>query len=389
MTLRKTTHAWAALLALAFPFGALRAEEPPKNPAAAEQSNTLTSSIQLVNQILVDTGDLNRLSLLAETHGNLLGVEVAELEGALRSQLGIEAGAGVVVTSIDKDSEGAKSGLEQYDLVVKIGGQKIAAPKQFHDLVDGQQEKSVEFQIVRKGKPATITVTIPKRLLYEIVDPHRSMKQSLAWWLAAAADDPQHPKAASTLLRYVAVDGQGEQRYRIGVSLSETDATLRSQLRLAAGEGLVVTEVIDDTPAAKAGIQMNDVLVKLDGKRLTTVEAINTQVQEIKDRKVPVALFRAGSEIVVEVTPRLTTEPGYRHLVTSQLGDMIRWHDAARNLITFAEISQANPAESTARPTAAEQLAAVKKQLSELQKSVEALEAALQAAPPATPEEKK
>ena len=46
-------------------------------------------------------------------------------------------------------------------------------------------------------------------------------------------------------------------------------------------------------------------------------------------------------------------------------------------------------AESTPRPTAAEQLAAVKKQLSELQKSVEALEAALQVAPPATPEEKK
>jgi len=389
MTLQKTTCAIAALLVLTFPCGALFAEEPAKNSSASEQANTLTSGIQSVNQLLTYTDDLSRLSLLADTHGNLLGIEVADLEGALRSQLGIDAGTGVVVTSVNKDSEGAKSGLEQYDLVFKIGGQKIAGTKQFHDLVDGQQEKSVEFQIVRKGKPATITVAIPKRLIYELVDTDKSVRRSLAWWLAAAADDPQHPKAGSTLLRYVAVDGQGEQRYRIGVSLSEADATLRSQLRLAAGEGLVVTEVIDDTPAAKAGMQMNDVLVKLDGKRLTTVEAINTQVQEIKDRKVPVALFRAGSEIVVEVTPRLTTEPGYRHLVTSQLGEMIRWHDAARNLMTVAELSQANPAESTPRPTAAEQLAAVKKQLSELQKSVEALEAALQAAPPATPEEKK
>jgi predicted metalloprotease with PDZ domain len=365
--------------------GRLRADEPAKNPTTAEKA--LTDGIQAVNQILADTGDLNRLSLLADTHGNLLGVEVADLEGALRSQLGIEDGIGVVVTSVNKDSEGAKSGLEQYDLVFKIGVQKIAGTKQFHDLVNGQQEKSVEFQIIRKGKPTTVTVAIPKRLLYEIVDAERSMKRSLAWWLAAV-EDSQHPKA-NALFRYVTVDDPGEQRYRVGVTLSEADGTLRSQLRLASGEGLVVTEVLDDSAAAKAGIQKNDVLVKVDGKRLTTVEAVNTQIQEIKDRKVAVALFRGGSEIEVEVTPRLTTEPGYRTFVANQLGDMIRWHDAPH----FARLYLGSPTEavtnSTARPTAAEQLAAVKKQLSELQRSVEALEAALQSAPPATPEEKK
>src|SRR5689334_15169489 len=112
--------------------GPLRAEEPVKNPAPAEQPNPLDSGINAVNRILADTADLNRLSLVADTHGNLLGVEVADLEGALRSQLGIEDGTGVIVTSVNKDSEGAKSGLQQYDLVFKIGGQKIAGTKQFH-----------------------------------------------------------------------------------------------------------------------------------------------------------------------------------------------------------------------------------------------------------------
>src|SRR5262249_38015509 len=177
MTLQKTPCALAALLVLTFACGALLAEEPAKNPTAAEQSNTSTASIQLVNQILAET-DLNQLSLLAETHGNLLGVEVADLEGALRSQLGIEEGAGVVVTNVNKDVEGAKSGLEQHDLVFKIGGQKIASTKQFHELVDGQQEKSVEFQIVRKGKPTTITVAVPKRPIYEIVDTDKSVRRS-------------------------------------------------------------------------------------------------------------------------------------------------------------------------------------------------------------------
>src|SRR5262249_28648798 len=233
MMLQKTTCAFAALLVLTFPCGALLADEPAKSPPAVEQSNTLTSSIQAVNQILADVGDFNRLSLLADTHGNLLGVEVADLEGALRSQLGMEEGVGVVVTSVNKDAEGAKSGLEQYDLVFKIGGQKIAGTKQFHDLVDGQQEKSVEFQIVRKGKPATITVAIPKRLIYELVDTENSPRRALAWWLAAVEDS--QPRKTGALLRYATVVDRDEQRYRIGVSLSEADPTLRSQLRLAAG----------------------------------------------------------------------------------------------------------------------------------------------------------
>jgi len=392
MTLRQMTRGLVCAFGLlAVCGGALRAEEPAKNPASAEQLNTLTSGIQVVNKMLVDVGDFTGLNFVADTHGNVLGVEVADLDGALRSQLGIEDGVGVVVTEVNKDSDGARSGLEQHDLVFKIAGQKVSGKKQFHDLVDSQQEKSVEFQIVRKGKPAMVTVTIPKRLLYEVVDPDRAARRTLAWWLAAA-DDPQRVAVSHGLRFILPADDYVEQRYRVGVTLSEADGTLRSQLRLASGEGLVVTEVVDDSPAGKAGIQTNDVLVKLDGKRLTTVEAINAQIQEIKDRKVAVALFRGGNEIVVEVAPRLTAEPSYRHLVTDQLGEIIRWHDAARNLGVLVELSPTTLTEPSARPTAAEQLVTVKKQLAELQRSVEALEAALQtaaAAKPATPEEKK
>src|SRR5262249_22237534 len=138
---------------------------------------------------------------------------------------------------------------------------------------------------------------------------------STARWLTFAARNPARLQASRLLWATEApniatwTEAVLEQHYRIGVTLSEADEPLRSQLRLAAGEGLVVTDVVKDSPAAGAGIQKNDVLIKLDGKRLTSVDAINKQVQEIKDRKVAVALIRAGNEIVCEVTPRLTSEP--------------------------------------------------------------------------------
>ena len=101
------------------------------------------------------------------------------------------------------------------------------------------------------------------------------------------------------------------ERFRIGVSLSEADDTLRAQLRLAAGEGLVVTDVVKDSAAKAAGMLVNDVLTVLDGKRLTTVDAINAQVQEIKDRSVELRLLRAGKELALQVAPRKSVEAAY------------------------------------------------------------------------------
>ena len=90
------------------------------------------------------------------------------------------------------------------------------------------------------------------------------------------------------------------------MTLAQADDALRSQLRLAQGEGLVVTEVVADSPAAKAGLKQHDVLTQLDGKRLTTVEACNAQIQEIKDRKVTATLSAGARNPTVELSPQLS-----------------------------------------------------------------------------------
>jgi len=178
----------------------------------------------------------------------------------------------------------------------------------------------------------------------------------------------------------------GEQHYRIGVQLAEADETLRSQLRLAAGEGLVVTEVLQESPAAMAGLQNHDVLTKLDGKRLTKIEAVNGQIQEIRDRKVSVSLFRGGNEITCDVTPTLATEPSFTVSFVGSLDGSVRLQEAGPGAAQFVvEFTSESPAREPARPTAAEQLVILKTQLAEVHKSLAALEAALQPAP----EEKK
>ena len=66
-------------------------------------------------------------------------------------------------------------------------------------------------------------------------------------------------------VRLDARTGRTERAAYLGVSASAvTDATLRDQLKLPAGVGLAVDLVVPDSPAAAAGVQVHDVLTKVD-----------------------------------------------------------------------------------------------------------------------------
>ena len=51
----------------------------------------------------------------------------------------------------------------------------------------------------------------------------------------------------------------------LGVGVEEASEALQSQLGLAPRVGLLVTYVTSDSPAAKAGLEKNDVLVEFEG----------------------------------------------------------------------------------------------------------------------------
>jgi hypothetical protein len=53
---------------------------------------------------------------------------------------------------------------------------------------------------------------------------------------------------------------------RLGIRVAVPDPTLIDQLDLPAGQGLVVAEVLADSPAARAGLRAHDVLLALDGR---------------------------------------------------------------------------------------------------------------------------
>lgn len=302
---------------------------------------------------------VHAFKFLTRAHGNPIGVEVAPVDEALRAQLGVEEGVGVVVTIIAPENNAPQLGLKEHDVVLKFDECPVTSPEKFHELIASEQGKTMHVRVLRQGKPLSVPVTLPK-------------------------------PARFTLLADVELPARAENRYRIGVTLAEADDTLRSQLKLAAGEGLVVTDVVADGPSAKTGIKRHDVLVKLDNKRLSTVEGVNEQVQQVKDRTATVVFLRSGQETSCDVTPQLSTETGAR-LTRSRIllhlkADQDRSLDSIRVPTTTDLAPGLAPVhvrwiEKPAPAKAAAELARLKQQLAQMQKTLASLEAALQ--PPA------
>jgi len=293
---------------------------------------------------------VSALFLNTNTVANSLGVEAAPLEATLRAQLNMD---GLVLSSVPEGCEGAKAGLKPHDVLLKVDQTAVNDAGKFNELLGNLQGKKARFSLLRQGKPLEMEIAVPQLPLAMAIDVGLS---HLVWT---------------------------DNRYRIGVTLSEADGTLRSHLKLADGEGLVVTEVVDDSPAAKMGVKQHDVLIELDGKRLTTVEAVNGQIQEIKDKTVLLKLLRSGQEVTCQIAPKKSSEPlagAFQEVILLPDGPhprstLVRWFNAIDK----------NQEQPTA--DAATQLVELKKQLAELSKTVAKLEAVI--APPAPPAEEK
>jgi regulator of sigma E protease len=71
---------------------------------------------------------------------------------------------------------------------------------------------------------------------------------------------------------------------------------------------LTVTEIQADSPAVTAGLRVDDVILAADGRTFDVSRDLTAYVRSRAEKRVQLAVKRAGAEIVIEVTPRTLTE---------------------------------------------------------------------------------
>jgi len=90
---------------------------------------------------------------------------------------------------------------------------------------------------------------------------------------------------------------------QLGVRLEEVDKDAVTRLRLKEERGALVTEVLKDSVAEKAGILKDDVILKFQGESVLTAAQLARLVREVPSgRKVDIDLVRNGAPVKVAAT---------------------------------------------------------------------------------------
>lgn len=207
--------------------------------------------------------------------GEGMGAELTQADYSIRVQLNLPNDRGLVVTNVVPDGPAAKVGLQENDILLTLGETPLNEPKDLTVALKtaagrkegADAETPLKLSLIRGGKPLTIQVK---------------------------------PESHVTV---AAVAPEAKAEFFIGVPVNPVDETLRSHLDLPADTGLIVGDVLADSPAAKAKIVKGDILVSFDGNPLPNVETLRDKVQVTEGKPAQIKLLRQGKPVEVTVSP--------------------------------------------------------------------------------------
>jgi membrane-associated protease RseP (regulator of RpoE activity) len=249
------------------------------DPAAQGDPKGETKSEQLVaelDQLIAQQQPVHLRSLQAaagaksfDAFTNTFGLSLSDADDALRSQLEIPPGQGVVVVGVKGGSLAEHAGLKLNDVLLALGDQPAKSWGQVKQILLALGTEPVEVKLIREGKPSRMSLVGPK---------HGFPPEAAEFW--------------------------------IGTPVSPVDATLRAHLStLPADSGLIVNDVVKDSPADQASVKTNDILASMNGKPLKNSDALIAQIQASQGKPVPLQILRAGKMLTLTIRPAKRAHP--------------------------------------------------------------------------------
>jgi serine protease Do len=92
----------------------------------------------------------------------------------------------------------------------------------------------------------------------------------------------------------------------LGVQIQPVTPMIAESLALAEARGALVAQVTSESPAAKAGVAVGDVILELGGEPIDTVRELTRKVAlAAPGESQPLTVWRSGAEVTLEVAPGL------------------------------------------------------------------------------------
>ena len=191
--------------------------------------------------------------------GAAIGASVRDVTEAERQQgtLHVE---GAIVENVRDESPAARGGLQPDDLIVELDGERVRSARQLGRLVsETPVGRSVKAVVVRDGERMDLELTPGMRP--DVVVPGAAMGRFERFGRDLRTVLPQFELPEFELPEFdVRVRRPSG---RLGVSVHQMSPQLAEFFDVRTG--VLVTEVAEDSPAAKSGVKAGDVITAIDG----------------------------------------------------------------------------------------------------------------------------
>lgn len=226
-------------------------------------------------------------SAYAQGPGSEIGASVRELRS---EEVSAQRPAGVYVQDVRPDSPASGAGLRAGDIVVEFDGERVRSVRQFTRLVrETPPGRPVKMAVARGTAQQTLEVT-PREsrgMPIEVPDFSREIERGMRALPRGLDFDFEWPLSPA--------------RTRLGVSLTPLSSQLAAYFGVK--EGVLVSEVEADSPAARAGVRAGDVVTAVAGRTVNDPSDVRIALREsAAGATVEIRLVRDRKEVLVKAT---------------------------------------------------------------------------------------
>ncbi|HXH68520.1 MAG TPA: PDZ domain-containing protein [Candidatus Limnocylindrales bacterium] len=242
--------------------------------------------------------DDDNLQIVLGDGGGWLGVGVSEVSADKVKSLKLPEERGALLGRIVPDSPAAKAGLKENDVVLEINGQRVEGMEQFrrmiHEIPSG---RSANLAVWRDGRSQNIKVTLGK--------PESSKMKVFAGSPKSFSFNMPTMPAMPDLsgldhLRTFAMVSPGSPL--LGIDAENLRGEFGNFFGAPDGEGVLVRGVFANSAAAKAGVKVGDVIVKLNGERIQNASELREKLLTNHEGKsLQLGVLRNKSELSLSV----------------------------------------------------------------------------------------
>ena len=248
--------------------------------------------------------------------GSYLGVQLQEVNKENFSKFGLRDIRGVAVEKVTENSPAAQAGLQNGDVIIRFEGEEVTSVRKLQRLInETAPDHQAKVTVLRQGKEQDFTVTVGKRPGISFTEGTFNMSVPAI----RLGEMPVMPKMPEFSIRTMPnMPNMGVLKgfpnsdnmvwsyafgRRIGVSTSSLSKQLGDYFGVADGKGILVTNVNENSPAAKGGLKAGDVIVEADGKAVDNTMELMKALNAKEKGSVTLTVIRNKNRQTVTVEP--------------------------------------------------------------------------------------